>query len=201
MPFITPLTKLDAVNELLASIGQSPVSTLASSAAIGDVGLAIQFLDTVTRSVQLHGFNFNTDENYQLSPDAEGLIRVPEGILKLLPSAGAQSQLKQRRHPNGDWCIWDGDNQTWTFTGPVTFNVVWGFVFDDLPETARDFITISAGRKFQMKTIGAQSLDGYAAEDEHKSWVTLQREERAQRNTNVFRRNTTMAASTNNRRY
>lgn len=201
MPYITPLTMLEAVNELLSSIGQSPVSTLSSSAAIGDVGLALQFLNSTLRSVQLHGFAFNTDEGYQLQPDINGRIKVPEGVLKLLPVSGSMATLKQRRHPDGSWCIWDGDNQTWTFTAPVAFNVVWGFVFDDCPETARNYITIAAGRKFQMRTIGAQSLDGYAAEDENKAWTTLQRAERAQRNTNVFRRNTTMAAATNNRRY
>lgn len=200
MPLITPMDELEAVNALLASIGQSPVSTLASSAAIGDVGLALQFLRSVTRSVQLHGWDFNTDENYTLTPDDQGLIRVPEGVLKIKPTTGGP-KLKRRRHPNGDWAIWDGDNLTWTHRLPVAFTVVWGFAFDDLPDCAKDYVTIVAGRKFQQELVGSSNLDNFKAEDEAKSWITLMREERASRDTNVFRRNPTMAAATNNRRY
>lgn len=201
MPLITPMDELEAVNELLTSIGQSPVSTLASSAAIGDVGLALQFLGSVTRSVQLHGWDFNTDENYTLSPDLDGIIRVPQGVLKIKPSAANSGSFKKRRHPDGTWAIWNGADLSWTHNRALDFTIVWGFAFDDLPDCAKDYVTIAAGRKFQKKTIGSDSLDNFNAEDEARSWITLMREERAQRDTNVFRRNTAMAAATNRRQY
>lgn len=198
---VTPLDELEAVNELLGSIGQAPVSTLASSAAIGDVALARQYLNAAVRAIQLHGFSFNTDEGYTLSPNLDGLILVPAGVLKIKPSASANVNVKRRRHPNGSWAIWDADNSTWTFTAPVEFTIVWGYPFDDIPDTARHFATLSAARKFQKKLIGSDSLDGFNAEDEQKAWIVLQREERAARDTNLFRRNTTLAAQTANRRY
>ncbi len=201
MPTVVPLDELEAVNELLASIGQAPVSTLASASAIADVGLARSFLRGVVRAVQLHGFDFNTDRNYVLTPDVDGYLRVPDGVLRIKPVKTVGASLKRRRHPNGFWAIWDADNQTWTHTAPVEFDVVWAFDFDALPDVARHYVTVAAGRKFQMRTIGANSLDGYNEQDEATAWNLLLREERANRRTNLFRQNTTIAGQTNNRRY
>lgn len=198
--FIPPLDELAAVNELLTSIGQSPVSTLASSAAVGDVLLAQSFIQSMVRQVQLHGFAFNTDEEYPLTPDIDGYLKVPTGVLRITPSQPTTAII-QRRHPDGFWAMWEQTDRTWVFEEPEDFTVVWAYVFDDLPATARHFVTLSAARKFQMKIVGANSLDGFGAEDEAKAWATMQRDERATRKTNLFRRNSTMAQRTNSRRY
>lgn len=201
MPSLTlaPLSELDAINEMLTSIGQTPIQSLTAT-GIGDVALAQQFLSSVTRSMQLYGFDFNTDESYTLTPDLDGYLRVPQSVLRIDPLSKS-SQLKRRRHPDGFWAIWDGENQTWEFEEPEDFRIVWAYPFDDMPDSARHFASLSAARRFQMRTIGANSLDGFGAEDEQAAWVLLLRDERATRDTNVFRRNTTMAAATANRSY
>lgn len=197
--FLPPLDELEAVNELLESIGQTPVSNLEVS-GLGDVSLARGLIRRVTRAVQLHGFDFNTDETYELSPGANGVIRVPEGVLRIDPST-ATSALKRRRHPDGYWAIWDGENKTWTLEEPVEFTIVWSYPFEDMPDSARHYVTLSAARKFQKRIIGSDSLDGYNAEDEFRAWTLLNRDERASRDTNLFSRNPTLAQATANRRY
>lgn len=196
---LPPQDELDAVNEMLESIGQTQVSSLANS-GIGDVNTAYAMLLRVTRAVQLVGYDFNTDEAYPLSPDLNGIIKVPEGVLRIDPS-DPTSSLKRRRHPDGYFAIWDGDNRSWTHVSPVDFRIIWGFPFDDMPESARSYATMRAARRFQKRIIGSDSLDGYNAEDEQAAWMVLQRDERANRDTNLFRRNAILAQATANRRY
>lgn len=188
------------MNELLASIGQSPVNSLAGIGSIGDAALARSFLNTRARATQLQGWAFNTDEDYVLNPDAEGRMRVPDGFLKITPSRGS-TYLKARRHPDGSWAIWDGSAQSWTHAGAASFTIVWGFHFDDLPEVARHYVTVVAGRDFQRKLLGSNQLDGYNSQDERVAWVQLLREERANRKTNQFQKNASLAAATARRRY
>lgn len=199
MATLEVLTELDAVNDMLLSIGQTPVNTL-SVAGIRDVNLARSFLKSTSRRVQMVGFDFNTDRKYKITPDIDGFLKVPNGVLKI-DCETPSSSLKRRRHPTAGWCIWNADDQTWVFTEAVEFKVVWGFVFDDLPDTARSYIAISAARKFQAQTIGSTSLDGYNAEDEQVAWISLLRDERGARDTNLFRANATIAGAASNRRY
>jgi hypothetical protein len=62
---LTVTTKLEAVNTMLTSIGESPVNTITASTTT-DVSIAIQILDNVSREVQSVGWYFNTDTNYKL---------------------------------------------------------------------------------------------------------------------------------------
>jgi hypothetical protein len=187
---LAPLTELDAVNEMLGSIGQAPVSSL--SGLHGDPALAREHLLSMTRYVQLYGFNFNTDQGYTLTPDDDGVIFVPQGALKIDPTDRTQD-LVIRRHPEGQMALWDRPNQTWTMALPVTFDIAWGFPFEDLPEAAKNFITLSASRRFQKRIIGSTELDGFNQEDEARAWSLLLRDERASRDTNVFRQNPELA--------
>lgn len=184
---------------MLESIGQSPVSSLSLN-GLGDVNIALQMLRRITLTVQLTGFDFNTDENYSLTPDANGFLLVPPGVIRIDPVAPT-SKLKRRKHPDGFWAIWDGTNQTWVHPDPVEFKVVWAYPFEDMPDAARHYVSLSAARKFQKRIIGSDSLDGFNAEDEMRAWLTLNRDERANRDTNLFSSNPTLAGSTANRRY
>lgn len=198
----TPLPvsdELDAVNTMLESIGQAPVSSL-DLVGLGDVTLAHKLLLRRTRDVQLIGWRFNTDEDYELTPDVSGYLRVPDGVLRI-DAMDRGTPLVRRRHPGGFWAIWNGSAKTWTFDGPVNFRITWGYPFDDLPDPARTYVALSAARAFQKRIIGSDNLDGFNAEDEQRAWQVLTREERALRDTNLFSRNPLLAATVANRRY
>lgn len=198
-PRIVPMDELEAVNEMLESIGQAPVSTLENS-SIGDVSTARRFLSRVSSSVQLYGFDFNTDDDYVLTPDTSGFLKVPDGVLRI-DAMDTTSSLKRRRHPDGFWAVWDSANRRWTHVAPVAFRIVWAYPYDDMPDSARNYAALSAARKFQKRIIGSDSLDGYNAEDENAAWRLLMRDERSTRDTNLFRRNPVMAGQVSNRRY
>ena len=192
-------TELEAVNAMLASIGLSPVPSL-DDVGIEDANRARDLLRATTRGVLTRGYDFNTDESYELRPDASGVIKVPTGALEIDPSDNSLS-IVVRRHPDGYLALWDKQAKSWTYTEAVECDVVWGYSYEDLPETARSYIAVSAGRKFQQGSVGAQILDAFEAEDENRLWMLLEKREAKSRRANVMRDNPTVAGSINNRRY
>ena len=178
-----PLTELEAVNDMLIGIGQHPVN--AFSSGITDQNIARAELAKVVRQVLLHGFKFNTDENYVLTPDIDNLIVTPAGAMRVDPM-DPNCDLIQRKHPSGVFALWDAANHTWEISEPVKCRVTWSFGYDALPEAARGYCVIAAARKFQARVIGDINLDRFNQEDEHKAWLTLRREEADSADINMF---------------
>lgn len=190
MSIITATTELEAINEMLMSIGQAPVNSLAVS-GIKDVAIARQRLRNSLRTCLSKGYWFNTDEAYVLTPDLDGNILIPVNALKV---DSDDADITERRLDPKGRCLWNRADQTFEFSDPVTVRIVWGFEFEDIPQTARDYVATVAGRRFQSKAIGSQILDRFEQEDEMKTWVALLREERASRRTNLFTGNRGISA-------
>lgn len=185
---ITPSTELDAVNRMLGSIGQSPVSTLDVS-GLPDVARAARFLREVLLDVQAQGWSWNTDKNYELQPNTGDRIVVPTGVLEVDPTDKTVNIVVRRDPSTGEMSLYDADGLTFAFTEAVTANIVWAFPFEDIPQAARSYISIAAARKFQAQTVSSTGLDGYNQEDEDRAWRRLNRIERRSRDTNSFRVN------------
>lgn len=188
MSMLSPATELDAINRMLKSIGQAPVNSL-SITGISDVSKAIQDLQETSRDTQVAGWSWNTDRNYLLSPDVNGYIVIPQGTLDVDPEDRTRSVVIRRNPVNGQMSLYDQDGQTFIFSSAVPSTIIWGFAFDDLPQTARTYISTAAARRFQARVVGSQILDAFHAADEQRAWVLLQRGERRTRDTNAFRAN------------
>lgn len=196
MDFLTPTTTLEAVNTILSTIGGSPVSQVEGS-GIEDADIAYRLLVENTRRVNLRSFDWNTDDNYPLAPDASGYISLPANALVVDPEDATTRAVPRRNPDNGKIGLWDKDSHTFKFDAPVPCRVTWGFQFEDLPEVARDFITIAAGRTFQKRFVGSQVLDRFTAEDEMRANAALRAGELRSRDRNLFRDNPSMARSSN----
>lgn len=199
MQLLNHTTLLEAVNTILATVGGSPVSAVEGT-GIEDADIAYRNLVELTRRTNLRSFNWNTDSAYPLAPDEDGYINLPMGVLRADPSDPTKNAVVRRNPSNNKLGLWDKSNHTFIFTAEVPCNVTWGFAFEDLPETARDFIVLSAGRTFQKRFVGSQVLDRYTAEDVANANALLQATELRDRNYNLFRDNPGMAAI-NNRSY
>lgn len=192
-----PLTELEAVNDMLLAIGQAPLNSFSSN--VHDQSIARSELTKVVREVCAHGFSFNTDENVVLTPTVDGLILLPEGAMRVDPTDPLQD-IVARKHPDGMWALFDKANLTWTMSEPVKCTVVWSFGYDQLPETARSFACLAAGRRFQARTVGDATLDSFGEEAEARAWATLKRDDAAGADRNIFRRSPELAAKTSRRR-
>jgi hypothetical protein len=191
------MTDLDAVNRMLASIGGSPVNTI-EVAGVGDVADAKRHLTETVRDVSTVGYSWNTDYGYSLTPDTDGAIMIPNGVLDI-DASDATVTIVVRRHPSKDaLALYDADNHTFDFSSsystenPLTVDIIWGFAFNDLPQAARTYIATAAARRFQAQKVSSPILDRFDAEDEERAFMLLQRYERRSRDTNSFRRSATL---------
>ncbi|MDW9519130.1 phage tail protein [Sinorhizobium meliloti] len=161
MAGLTPLTELEAVNEILATGSESPISTLEDNVII-DASLAMNTLRATSVEVQTRGWNFNTEESWKIAPDNAGEIRLPLNTLKVDTvgeSAGLNCvQRGQRLYNKGD--------HSYNFDGPVTVDLVVGLDFEELPSTARLYITIRSARKYQDRYFGDPNTHSYTQQDE-----------------------------------
>ena len=70
---ISPLTELEAINQVLVAIGQGPVDTLDNTNP--DVAVVQTTMSQVSRDVQAEGWSFNKQQNYPLTPDENQNIK------------------------------------------------------------------------------------------------------------------------------
>lgn len=185
MPSITlttgPMTELDAVNELLQSIGQAPVNTLEVT-NIKDVSFARLTLNNTLREVLTRGWSFNVDVDFVLAPDVNSNILLPADALDV-DCTDTSRNLVWR-----DGKLYDLDEQTFTITDTdLEFRVVRYMPFDEIPQAARNYITMKAGRRFQARIVGSQILYQYTKEDEIESYAEFLRSEHRTKDLNVFR--------------
>ncbi|MER9605363.1 hypothetical protein [Mesorhizobium sp. M0243] len=169
---LTPLTELEAINEILATSSESPVSTLEENQVI-DASLAMNTLRATSVEVQTVGWNFNREEAVSLSPDQSGEVILPPNVLRIDTSGESAATNAVQRGQR----LYDKGNRTYQFTGNVTVDWVLGLDFEELPSTARMYITIRAARKYQDRYFGDQSTHSYSAVDEQLARATMLDEE------------------------
>jgi hypothetical protein len=157
-------TKLEAVNQMLAGIGQAPATAL--DQANPELSIAELTLDQVTKEVLGEGWHFNTEQNYPLMPDNSGFITVPPNVLSLSDNKQSNRQVYQTVLRDGK--LYDKLNHSFVFpTGsPVSCDVVWLFDFEDLPQPFQSYITQRATRLFAGRVQGAQDMVAFNAQDE-----------------------------------
>lgn len=148
---VTPQSELEAVNEILSSIGSTPVDTLDESLDV-DVLNAKRLLENVSREIQSRGWYFNTEESATLQPDADSnLIPCPENYL-VFYSDGYQL-IRQSGY------FFDIASRTNEFPSGITVTLVRYMTFEELPECFRKYITCRAARLFQMRYLGSTDID------------------------------------------
>ncbi len=169
MEVITPTTELEAINEMLRSIGESPVNSVENSGVV-DAVTARQTLRSVSRRVQQKGWKWNTDEGEVLSPSIpDGFLYLPVNCLRVDtsgPSAGIDVVQRGNR-------LYDRMDRTYVFKDPVTVTMVVGLKWDELPEPARQYIFLAAARQFQENTVGSETLSTFNRRDEAMAWAAL----------------------------
>lgn len=179
----TPTTQLDAVNQMLLAIGESPVSTLTGDVGV-DVVTAKQTLADITRAVQTEGWLFNTEHEFPLSVDGDNQIGIPS-------NAASVDVIRERFGDNDPiqrgLKLYDRKNHTYTFTEGVKAKIIFLLPFEDMPETARYYVTYRACRKFQDNSIGSESLHRYNERDEMRARVVFENDQAEDEDLNFLR--------------
>ena len=162
-------TELEAVNTMLSTIGESPVTqiTVTTSLPISAV-TAITVLDEVSREVQSEGWNFNTVNKQTLSPNSSDEIVLAADIMHV-DTLDHSKDIVQRGGK-----LFNREDNTFTFTSDIDVRLMFLLDFTDLPEQARRYITLKASRVFQARTVGSQELEQQILRDELKARYNLE---------------------------
>lgn len=158
---------LEAVNEMLSAIGESPVNTLESSENV-DVIDAIKYLERVNREVQSRGWSFNVQESVKLNPDIyEKKIKWQDDMLYIVGADGTKYTQQ------GEY-IYDFDNQTDTFDTAIEVDVIREIDFQYLPFPVRNYIVARATRIFNMQRLIDTEQNQHLQLLEQDAWAALQ---------------------------
>lgn len=175
---ITPTTELEAVNEMLTAIGTMPVNTL-EVAGLTDAAIARDTLRSIAREVQSQGWWFNSSRSVQLAPSG-GVIAVPASALRVtpaLPTATAAGEATQFATRNNRLINLTTNLET-GWGAPVKADIVYSMVFENMPESARRYVTVRAARVFQTKVLGDEALGVFTEAHETDAWMILEGDHR-----------------------
>lgn len=142
--------ELPAVNQILQSCGQAPVTTLDQTNP--DVAIAYQTLLEVSREVQAEGWSFNKEFHYELTPDNNKNILIPANMLQVDLSPNAANMDKDVIRRDGK--LYDKANHTYKFDGKVECDITWLFDWVDIPVPIADFITARAATVVSSRIVG-----------------------------------------------
>ena len=165
---LSPTTELEAINTMLSTIGESPVNTVEDTGNV-DVVIARQILNSVSREVQARGWHFNTEKDYTITPDSSGYLLLPTTVLKadtVSPDESTDVVVRGSK-------LYDRRNHTYCFTNAVKVDMLVLLTFAELPEVARNYITIRASRIFQERVVGSDTLQAFNSQDEARALVSL----------------------------
>lgn len=181
-----PAYRLNAINQCLDAIGEAPVNDTTSD--VPDAQDASRIIDRVTRQVLSAGWSANSAFEVTLTPDMEGTIRVPDNILSVDTSGkdAALSVVTQRDENDGQDKLFKVVDQTFSFTDPVTVDIVYLFDIDALPFALQNYITALSAKAFQKSVLGATSLNTQLQEDVDAAWALLLDYESGQEDNNVL---------------
>jgi len=161
------MTELDAVNEVLASIGEAPVNSVGTG--LSESRLAQLQLERSSRDIQRLGWYFNTTPNAKLIPNNKKEIQLPRNTLKL-DTGSQQFQARGRK-------LYDVINRTYQMGGTIKATLVVGLDWDELPESVKIYIVVKASRIFQNDFLGSDALARYHLRDEQEALAHLEAEE------------------------
>lgn len=156
MTLLTPTlsaSELFAVNQILGSLGQAPVTSIDQTNP--EVSSVYDTLMRVSRETQAEGWVFNTEHCYPVAIPNGGEVLIPDTMLSIDLSSVYQNNGIAVTQRNGKLYnktdhtfIWD------TIYSPLSCDVVWMLEFNDLPQVFKDYITAKACAQCCVNLLG-----------------------------------------------
>ena len=151
-------TELSAVNSILGSIGQSPITSLTTGNALQnpEVALIHNLLMECTKDVQNEGWHFNREEHVARSPDASGHFTIPTNYLRFDVHEGQSDRNKDVVKRQGK--LYDNVGHTDVFTGELYFDITYLFDFEDVPSPIQRYIIAKAAVRSAAQIVSNENL-------------------------------------------
>jgi len=180
---VAATTELEAINIMLAAIGEAPVNSLTGTVPV-DVRLAQSTLTEFNREIQSEGWSFNTEIDVTFTRDASKQIALPQNVLRV--------DANIHQHPTIDPIqrglkLYDRLNNKFEFDEDLICTVIYLRTFEEIPEPARRYINIKAARVFVDRLVTDDGLRTYTEQDETRARAILMETDLANGDHNILR--------------
>ncbi len=164
---ISAYSELDAVNNIIGTIGESPVNTLENLTDVDAIN-ALSILRSVNRQEQARGWSFNTIDHYTLNPNADThTIPWSEDYLFLKDNNG------HKLIKAGD-LVKDLTRNSTSFKEPLDVEAILYVSYENMPEAMRNYIVAKACFIFQNRFFGDDTLLKVTQMQMQETWQQLQ---------------------------
>jgi len=177
-------TELSAVNSILGSIGQSPVTTLGTvttdatntgqeivnTFANPQIALIHNLLMEVSKDVQNEGWHFNKEDNVKRSPNDNGNFLIPNDYLRFDIHDGLYDRNRDVVKKNGK--LYDNVHHTDVFTQDFYFDITYLRNFDDIPSAIQRYIIARASVRAAVQIVSNSDLVKLLQLEEAKTLAT-----------------------------
>ena len=154
-------TELSAVNSILGSIGQSPITTFKDSNGViinnnPEITFIYNILSETTKDILNEGWHFNTEHHIKLTPDPNGYITIPVNYLRYDLSDGQADRHMDLVKRNNR--LYDLVNHTDVFDHDVELDVVYLYKFEDIPSVYQRYIIARASTRAATQLVANSEL-------------------------------------------
>ena len=151
-------TELSAVNSILGSIGQSPITSLTTGNALQnpEVALIHNLLMECTKDVQNEGWHFNIENHIKVTLDADGTITYPSDALRYDLHDKRLDKTKDLVRRNGR--LYDLVEHTDQFTEDLYLDIVTLYPFEDVPPVFQRYIISRASVRAAVQQVANREL-------------------------------------------
>ena len=181
---VAATTELEAINIMLAAIGEAPVNSLTGQVPV-DVRIAQSTLIEVNKRIQSEGWSFNTEIDVTLVRNqTTKQIELSTDILRI--------DANIHQHPTIDPIqrglkLYDRLNNVYEFEEDLICTVVYFRPFIELTEPARRYINIKAARIFVDRLVSDDGLRTYTEQDETRARAILMETDLSNGDHNILR--------------
>jgi hypothetical protein len=178
---------LEAVNSIISTVGSPPINSLENLTNVDAID-ALRLLMKTSREIQSLGWAWNIQENVTLTPDSTSKkIVYTKDILSVIASS---------RYINSGGFFYDLDLRTDIFNSPITITeLIREFPFEDLPESAQEYITAKAARTFQNIKLTSPEMDQVLMARETEAYIKLNKFEIDMGQYNLYDNNETVSGN------
>ena len=150
-------TELSAVNSILGSIGQSPVTNTTGDALLNpEIQFIVNLLNEVNKDVQSTGWTFNSEYRVKKSPDGNGNYVVPTNAILFDISDGQID--RETNVVRRDGKLYDTIHQTNVFTQDFYFDIITLYAFTDVPPAIQRYIIARASMRAATQLVSNGDL-------------------------------------------
>ena len=161
----------DAINICLTTISESPVPQNTSITGHYEAELADSIIDEALIEVLSQGYNFNTDTEWDLVPDANNEIAIPPYALAVDASSTSTDYIVKEGK------LYNKATADFNFTETVKADVTWKIDFDDLHSIAQLLVVAKAKKKLYIRVVGVDAAYNVLDKEVEEATTTLRGED------------------------